>query len=194
MTEQLTQTLNAANGPPSGTTAESTLADTPTVVVTGGTTWDPQGPFTTRDPFKGVEGLDPQGNPIAGAVNVVAVHPNNPDIAYIATPNGGIWKTNNFTTGTTTVVSPTGGNVPVPSPTWTPIGDQNDSLSISALTVEQDPNDASKVILYAGTGNTSSSNDAGQLIGVLRSSDDGATWTPLGGESFRDLRINNILA
>src|SRR5262249_6116807 len=125
-----------------------------------------------------VEGMAPQNNQVAGAVNLVAIDPNDSKIAYLATPNGGIWKSSNFT-ATVTVTNPSDptAQVKIPAPTWTPLTDLNQSLSISSLVI--DP--ANSNILYAGTGDTSSSRIPGPLVGLLKSTDEGVTWTSIGG-------------
>ncbi len=148
--------------------------------------WTPVGPFSTTGGQ--VEGMEPQGNPVAGAINIVVVDPLHPNIAYAASPNGGIWKTTDFL-ATTTVINPQGGTMIVPAPTWTPLTDLSPSLSISTLTIDPaDPN-----VLYAGTGVTSSSQEGGPVVGLFKTSDGGATWTPIGGTAFNKLRINRIL-
>ena len=148
--------------------------------------WTPVGPFSTTGGQ--VEGMEPQGNPVAGAINIVVVDPLHPNIAYAASPNGGIWKTTDFL-ATTTVINPQGGTMTVPAPTWTPLTDLSPSLSISTLTIDPaDPN-----VLYAGTGVTSSSQEGGPVVGLFKTSDAGATWTPIGGTAFNKLRINRIL-
>jgi photosystem II stability/assembly factor-like uncharacterized protein len=48
-------------------------------------------------------------------------------------------------------------------------------------------------ILYAGTANTSSSNDGGAVIGVLKSTDAGAHWSAIGGTALKDLGVNSII-
>ena len=159
----------------------------PVSLLTSDTAWTAVGPFTTTGGQ--VEGMDPQGNPVAGALNIALINPDNPNIAYVASPNGGIWKTTNFL-ATTKVANPLGGpDLTVPAPTWTPLLDLNQSLSISALTF--DP--ANYNILYAGTGNNSSSNQGGALVGLIKSSDAGATWQLIGTAVFKDVRVNKIL-
>ncbi|MDA1013146.1 MAG: DUF4347 domain-containing protein, partial [Planctomycetota bacterium] len=56
-----------------------------------------QGPALTR--AGQVEGMEAQGNPVAGAISAIAVHPTNPEILYLGSPNGGIWKTENAVSG-----------------------------------------------------------------------------------------------
>src|SRR5262245_54122156 len=51
----------------------------------------------------------PPNSPVAGAINAIVVSPTDPDLVYVATVNGGIWRTTNGT---------------AISPTWTPLTDQ----------------------------------------------------------------------
>lgn len=104
-------------------------------------------------------------NEVVGAVQAVVAHPTNPDVLYIGTVNGGIWRTTNATAA---------------SPTWTPLTDNAKSLSIGALAL--DSNDPNGMTLVAGEGRSSaSSRTGGTLDGLLYSDDGGATWTPLDG-------------
>ena len=57
-------------------------------------TWVPQGPGPT---LGGEVTLPQQSNPVAGAVKVVLAHPEDVNILYIGTVNGGIWRTKNAT-------------------------------------------------------------------------------------------------
>ena len=76
---------------------------------------------------------------INGAIQAIAVHPTDPNIMYVGSVNGGIWKTTNATAAT---------------PHWVPLTDNLPSLSIGAL--EFDPTDATHQTLIAGIGATSS--------------------------------------
>lgn len=127
-------------------------------------TWTDQGPGPTTNAQ--VQNLSPN-NEVAGAIHAVVAHPTNANILYIGAVNGGVWRTMNATAA---------------SPTWTPLTDLEQSLSISAL--EMDP--ANAMILLAGTGRFSSFGGdppfqvaGGDLSGLLRTSDGGTTWTPI---------------
>ena len=101
--------------------------------------------------------------PVAGAIEALAAHPTNPNILYIGGVNGGIFKTVNATAA---------------SPTWTPQTDAQASLSIGAL--EFDPTDGTFNTLVAGVGRTSSFlGTGGAHTGILRTTNGGATWTPI---------------
>jgi hypothetical protein len=104
-------------------------------------------------------------NAASGAIKAVAAQPTNANVIYIGTVNGGIWKTTNGT---------------LASPTWTPLTDQQASLSIGAL--KFDPTDKTSNTLIAGAGLFSSLELlGGPRTGLLRTTDGGANWTPLDG-------------
>ncbi len=107
--------------------------------------WYPLGPRPILD--EGWSGDDDA----SGRVVSVAPHPIDPDIAYIASASGGVWKTTN------------GGAL------WTPLTDELSILNHGCVTV--DPSNPQTV--YAGTGEytTWSAGD-----GLFRSTDGGTTW------------------
>ncbi len=123
-----------------------------------------------------VENID--DGEVVGAINTVAVHPTNPNIIYAGAVNGGIWRTSD---GMAAV------------PTWDCQTDHQKSLSIGAL--EFDPTDTTNRTLVAGTGCFSSFGSCGgdARSGLLRTTDDGATWTAIdGGETLNGLNISGV--
>src|SRR5687768_15422226 len=60
--------------------------------VTAGT-WVSQGPSPTHNGQ--TEGIT--NNPVIGAVQTVVAHPQNADVLWIGSVNGGIWKTTDAT-------------------------------------------------------------------------------------------------
>ena len=94
-------------------------------------------------------------NPVgSGRIDCIAFHPSNPDIYWIGSPTGGLWKTIN------------GGA------SWVTLTDNLPSIGISDIAVHPDNPD----IIYIATGDR----DARELYsaGVLRTTDGGLNWTP----------------
>lgn len=90
-------------------------------------------------------------NPGTGRLTALAIHPLNENIIYAGSPGGGLWKTTN-------------GGI-----TWQPLTDYNATwMSIFSLAI--DP--LNQNIVYAGTGGSSNQ--------VIKSTDAGATWAPIG--------------
>src|SRR5262245_11272578 len=142
---------------PSGSTQGAGIAP----AVLGGT-WQPIGPAPKRNGQS--EGARPN-NGVNGAVHAIAPHPTDPNILYVGTVNGGIWKSTNAT---------------ALRPAWVQQTDPQTSLSIGAL--EFDPADANRQTLYAGIGRFSSFGRAGgRRLGLLRTVDGGNRWTIVDG-------------
>ncbi|MEO1234791.1 MAG: hypothetical protein AAFZ18_38450, partial [Myxococcota bacterium] len=97
--------------------------------------WKPQGPA----PISFAQVDVPPTDEAAGAVNGVAAHPRNPDILYVGSVNGGIWRTRNATD---------------PSPSWKFLTPDFEAQSVSEI--EFDPTDHRARTLVAGFGATSS--------------------------------------
>lgn len=136
--------------------------------------WVPQGPRPST--LGQVEGM--VDHEVVGAIKALAVHPSDANVVYVGAVNGGVWRTRNARDA---------------APRWDHLTDIEASLSIGAL--DLDPTDATHQTVVAGTGRFSSLNRmGGALIGVLRSTDGGATWTTLGTLVFRRFHICGIAA
>lgn len=94
----------------------------------------------------------------SGRTSSIALHPSDPNIAYIAAAGGGVWKTID------------GGQ------SWAPISDQLSSLASGALAIDPvSPN----TVLY-GTGEQHYSGDSLYGDGLFRTIDGGGSWAKIG--------------
>jgi photosystem II stability/assembly factor-like uncharacterized protein len=102
-------------------------------------------------------------NNIGGRITDLAVDPADASVAFAAAAEGGVLRTTDS------------------GQHWTPLFDQEAALSVGAIAL--DPLDSQ--IVYAGTGevNPGGGSVAYGGIGVLRSTDHGGSWTPLGLEA-----------
>ena len=106
-----------------------------------------------------------------GRVNAIAVDPtttvNGSIVAYSGAVGGGVWKTTNCCSASTT---------------WSIVTD-DPLISTTAIdTVTIDPNDHNTV--YAGTGDLNYGSFSMGSQGILKSTDAGASWTVLGADVF----------
>ena len=118
--------------------------------------WTPSGPSTSDGGYAGL-----------GRINCMAFHPTDPNTFWVGTPAGGLWKTTNGGTNWTTNTD----NLPV--------------LGVSDIAVHPtNPN-----ILYIATGDgdmgslsalTGGANGDTKSVGILKSTDGGATWNTTG--------------
>jgi hypothetical protein len=106
-----------------------------------------------------------------GRVNSIAVDPtttiNGSIVAYLGAVGGGVWKTSNCCSASTT---------------WSVTTDDPliSTTAIDSVTI--DPNDHTTV--YAGTGDLNFGSFSMGSQGILKSTDAGATWTVLGADVF----------
>jgi len=127
----------------------------------GAQEWEPLGPAPLQ--FGGSENI--VDRPSSGAIHAVATHPSDADIVYVASVGGGIWKTVNAADA---------------SPTWVQQSDGIASLNFGDIVF--DPADPTGQTLVAGSGRFSSfGGRGGARAGAYRTTDGGATWTPLDG-------------
>jgi hypothetical protein len=106
-----------------------------------------------------------------GRVNAIAVDPttttNGSIVAYLASVGGGVWKTTNCCSASTT---------------WTVTTDNPLISDISIDSIAIDPNNHNTI--YAGTGDLNYGSFSMGSQGILKSTDAGATWTVLGSSVF----------
>ncbi|HTX75068.1 MAG TPA: Ig-like domain repeat protein [Terracidiphilus sp.] len=92
---------------------------------------------------------------VSGRVTGIAVDPTDSNTIYAVAAGGGVWKT---TDGGTT---------------WNPLTDRQPTLSMGAIAVAA----TDHLRIYAATGEANNSLDSNYGLGILVSSDGGATWT-----------------
>ncbi len=101
--------------------------------------------------------LEGPGN-IGGRFNCIAVSPNNPNVMYAGSANGGVWKTTNYGTD------------------WTPVFDDIVYQAIGAISIN--PLDENEI--WVGTGDLNISGTMYLGNGVYKSQDAGQTWSYVG--------------
>lgn len=121
---------------------------------------------------------------VSGRVTAIAVDQKDltGNTVYIGSANGGVWKSVNAATADPNAV------------TWQPLTDEQPSLAIGALAIQPGAN--SNVIL-AGTGEANQSTASYYGMGILRSTDGGASWSLVsaadsGTRPFRGLGFSRI--
>lgn len=95
---------------------------------------------------------------MSGRIADIAIHPDNPNIWYIAVGSGGVWKTENS------------------GISWKPLFDKQSVYSIGCITI--DPNNSHTI--WVGTGENVGGRHVGFGDGIYRSLDDGNTWENMG--------------
>lgn len=108
------------------------------------------------------------GNSAAsGRANVIVVDPVDPTVAYFGSDGGGVWKTSNCCTAATT---------------WNVVTDVPEMATMAIGDIALDPNNHNTV--YAGTGDLRFGSFSFGAAGLLKSTDQGATWQVLGMNEF----------
>src|SRR6516164_8695027 len=132
----------------------------------------------TADVLKGFEFRSIGPAISTGRVQDIAIDPRNPNIWYVATAFGGLWKTTNRGT------------------TFTPIFDDGGSFTLCCVAV--DPKNSS--VIWLGTGENASQRSAHFGDGIYKSTDAGKTWQHVGlaasehiGQIIIDPRNSNVV-
>lgn len=131
-------------------------------------TWNPLGPAPITN------GQTPGNQPVSGRITSIAADPFDPNVIFVGTAGGGVWRTTNSgaTWQTTT------DNVPSLTPT----------LFIGSVAVAR----SNTNVIYAGTGEASNSPLSFYGRGVLKSTDRGLTWQLLGTSVFDRKAISSV--
>lgn len=106
---------------------------------------------------------------IGGRIRAIVINPSNPNIIFIGSVSGGIWKSTN------------GGS------SWTVVNDFLPNLAITAIVY--DPTNLN--IMYASTGEGYSNADGLPGAGIFKSTDGGTVWEQLASTNDTSFRIVN---
>lgn len=102
---------------------------------------------------------------MSGRVTAIDVVVNNPDIMYVGTASGGLWKS-------------TSGGIK-----WEPIFDEELTASIGAVEIQQ----SNPSVIWVGTGEGNPRNSLNGGYGVYKSIDGGKSWMAMGLENTRHI-------
>ena len=102
---------------------------------------------------------------MSGRVTAIDVQLSNPDVMYVGTASGGLWKS-------------TSGGIK-----WDPIFDKESTGSIGAVAIQQ----SNPSVIWVGTGEGNPRNSLNGGYGVYKSLDGGKTWKAMGLEKTRHI-------
>ncbi len=102
---------------------------------------------------------------MSGRVTAIDVVQSNPDVMYVGTASGGLWKS-------------TSGGIK-----WEPIFDEELTSSIGAVAIQQ----SNPSVIWAGTGEGNPRNSLNGGFGIYKSLDAGKTWKAMGLEKTRHI-------
>ncbi|KPM33134.1 Hypothetical protein I595_36 [Croceitalea dokdonensis DOKDO 023] len=102
---------------------------------------------------------------MSGRVTAIDVVNDNPDVMYVGTASGGLWKS-------------TSGGIK-----WEPIFDKEVTASIGAVAIQQ----SNPSVIWVGTGEGNPRNSLNGGYGVYKSLDGGKSWKAMGLEKTRHI-------
>ncbi len=111
---------------------------------------------------------------VSGRVTAIAIHPTNPDIVYVGTAQGGLYRTTDGGTN------------------WAPLFDSAQSLAIGAIAIAPSQTET----VYVGTGEPNFSADSFFGVGLYRIENASTTATlngPFGTAQFNGRSISEII-
>jgi len=97
---------------------------------------------------------------MSGRVTAIDVVTSNPDVMYVGTASGGLWKS-------------TSGGIK-----WDPIFDKEVTASIGAVAIQQ----SNPSVIWVGTGEGNPRNSLNGGYGIYKSLDGGKSWKSMGLE------------
>jgi hypothetical protein len=127
--------------------------------------WIPLGPAPLASDASGNGTQDYRQ--VAGRVTAVAIDAadSSGNTVYIGGAQGGVWKSTNAAYAVANNVA------------WTPLTDNQATLSIGALAIQPGNSDPSRSVILAATGEANNSADSYFGLGILRSTDAGNSWS-----------------
>jgi len=102
---------------------------------------------------------------MSGRVTAIDVVLNNPDVMYVGTASGGLWKS-------------TSGGIK-----WEPIFDDQVTASIGSVAIQQ----SNPSVIWVGTGEGNPRNSLNGGFGIYKSLDGGKSWKSMGLEKTRHI-------
>jgi len=142
--------------------------------------WTPLGPAPLASDASGNGTQD--YHQVAGSATSVAIDPADPsgNTVYIGGAQGGVWKSTNAANSNANAV------------TWTPLTDNQATLSIGSIAIQPGNGHPNKSVILAVTGEANNSSDSYFGLGILRSADGGNSWSLIstannGAFSFKGL-------
>ncbi|MEZ5466456.1 MAG: hypothetical protein R3F18_02155 [Lysobacterales bacterium] len=116
-------------------------------------------PWTLVGPVGFNSRIEPTWGQMSGRVRAMAIDPTNSNRLLLGTATGGVWLSSDA------------------GASWTALTDSQPSLAIGAVAIDpSNPN-----VFYAGTGE---GNGSYYGVGILKSTDAGASWTVIGANEF----------
>ncbi len=162
------QNLLGSTAPGMGGTGSSGSSSQSNFMAAGITgAWTPIGPF----PIPNGQTVG-TSTAVSGRTVAIAVHPTNPDIAYVGTAQGGLYRTTNGGTS------------------WTPLMDGAQSLAIGTLTLAP----SNPEILFVGTGEQTFSASSFFGVGMYRIENASSATPTIVGPINRDTANNDVFS
>ena len=141
--------------------------------------WIPLGPMPLASDASGNGTQD--YHQVAGRATAVAIDPADPtgNTVYIGGAQSGVWKSTNATTS------------PANNVTWTPLSDDQATLSIGAIAIQPGNSDPAKTVILAATGEANNSGDS--YFGLYATAS-WSTWELIHSRCSRQSRSFVVLA
>lgn len=117
------------------------------------------------DKLKGMKPRSIGPAAMSGRITAIDVVIDNPDIMYVGSASGGLWKT-------------TSGGI-----NWEPIFDEQPVMSIGAVAIQQ----SNPSVIWVGTGEGNPRNSLNGGYGMYKSLDGGKSWKLMGLEKTRNI-------